>query len=167
MVLRAISGHIVQICSTFKAEGKRGPMTTRDEAQFEAFHGEWRRYFPSSTARHVPRSFARARQTGMNTAEYSPLITVAYTSIRANREVDHLAIGFKRRNDGPRQTPKAEERAPARRAGIDARSAWRRFRPAPDRAGSPARTPGRARGLRGTDERAPHAALLTSQENAS
>ena len=130
-------------------------------------------------SRHFSRSFhaasvfcsslehAMPRASAPFSAEYSPLISVAYTWIHKDRETHQLATDIKRRDDGSQKPPKADERASAHRAGADARAAWRRLRPTLDRAGTVARPASCTGDLRGTDERAPHAALLTSQENAS
>ena len=101
------------------------------------------------------------------TVDYSLLISVAYRFSRGNREANHLAIGFERRNDENRQPPKAEQSVPASGPGTDARAKWRWTRPASDRDGSPARQTRRKRGIRSRDEGTPHAAFLTLQERAS
>ena len=100
-------------------------------------------------------------------AEYSPLISVAYTWLHNNREGHQLATDIKWRDDEPQQSAKAKERASARTAGTDARALRRWPRPALGRVGSLARPSCRARSVRGADEGTPHDALLMSQENAS
>lgn len=127
---------------------------------------EQRQYFPSAVARHATQGVSFFAERAPHAADYSPLISVAYALPNDDRDTDHLATGFERRNDGPQQPPKAEECAPAHRAGIDARAAWRRFGLTPDRAGAVARPSRRARGVREADKGTPHDALLTLQESA-
>ncbi len=62
------------------------------------------RSFPSAIARHQTLDYARPNPIAPVTAEYSTVISVAYTVDQGNREVDHLAIGFERRNDGTTAT---------------------------------------------------------------
>lgn len=124
------------------------------------------RYFPYATVRFDAPKHSEKRQPAPGVAEYSHLISVAYPSVRGDREADLLVIGFERRNDGPWQPPKAKERAPARRAGTDARAAWRWSRQPLGRAGSSARPAGRTGSVRGTDEGTARDALLMSQGSA-
>lgn len=126
----------------------------------------FRRSFHDASVSYSSLAHATLRATAPFSAEYPPLISVAYTWIHDNRESHQLATDIKRRNDGSRQTPKAEEFASARRAGTDSRASRRWSRPAPGRVGSPARPSCRARGFRGADEGTPHDALLMSQESA-
>ncbi|NJL50211.1 MAG: hypothetical protein HC909_00290 [Blastochloris sp.] len=96
-------------------------------------------YFPSAGVRCDAPDRANTAEHTPIPAEYSPLISVVYLSPGSNREGRQLATGIKRRNDGSRQTPKAEEFASARRAGTDPCAAWRWSRSAAGRVGSSAR----------------------------
>lgn len=124
-----------------------------------------RQYFPSSMTRFAMPNLASTDKHAPIVAEYSPLISVAYTSAYANPKANLLLIGFERRNDELWQSPKAEESASACRAGTDPGAAWRWPRSAVGRAGSPARPSRRAGGVRGGNEGTPHNALLTWQED--
>jgi hypothetical protein len=79
----------------------------------------FRRSFHDASVSYSSLAHATLRATAPFSAEYPPLISVAYTWIHDNRESHQLATDIKRRNDGSRQTPKAEEFASARRAGTD------------------------------------------------
>lgn len=125
-----------------------------------------RQYLPYATARINPPEYTLARQRRPGSTDYSPLISVAYTSLHGDPEADQLAIGFERRNDEFRQPPKAKEHASAQRARIDALAPWRQSGPAPSRVGSSSRPPRRAGSVRGADKGTPNDALLIPQESA-
>src|SRR5690606_23953447 len=120
-----------------------------------------------AASRHPSLSSPAARWAGLLVADRSVTFCVATYSTLENSDADQLAIDMVRRNDEGRQPPGTNERSPARRAGIDARAARRRSRPASRRVGAPACPPRRAAVVRGTDEGTRSDALLRLQETAS
>ena len=62
-------------------------------------------YFPSSITHFATPDFACTDDSAPNVAEYSPVIAVAYTSVRANLKADLLAIGFEWLSDEFWQPP--------------------------------------------------------------
>lgn len=75
------------------------------------------RSFPSAIAQHQTPDYARPIPLAPVTAEYSTAISTVYTVDQGNREVDHPAIGFERRGDGPDPRMVELARLLARRAG--------------------------------------------------
>lgn len=130
----------------------------------EQISRNFRRSFHDASVSHSSLAHAIPRASAPFATEFSPLISIAYARIHDNREGHQRATGIRRRNDGSRQKPKAEEFASARGAGTNPRAAWRWPRSAVGRAGSPARSSCRAEGVRGANEGTPHDALLTWQE---
>lgn len=130
----------------------------------EQISRHFRRSFHDASVSHSSLARAIPRASAPISAEFPPLISVACTWIHDNREGHQLATGIKRRSDGSRQTPKAEEFASARGAGTNPRAAWQWPRSAVGRVGSPARSSRRAEGVRGANEGTPYDALLTWQE---
>jgi hypothetical protein len=64
----------------------------------------------------------------MNAAEYSPLITVVYTSVHGNREADHLQSALNDATTDHGNRPKQRSALRLVEPELTLRSAWRRFR---------------------------------------